>query len=148
MGYGFPAALGAKLASPESTVFCITGDGSFQMNIQELTTAVHGNFDLKVVVLNNGCLGMVRQWQELFYEKRYSHTILHGNPDFARVAEAFGATGLRASTAAEATAALEKALSVRGPVVIDCLVDPAENVYPMVAPNRPINEIITGRDIE
>ena len=87
MGYGFPAALGAKLASPESTVFCITGDGSFQMNIQELTTAVHGNFDLKVVVLNNGCLGMVRQWQELFYEKRYSHTILHGNPDFARVAK-------------------------------------------------------------
>ena len=91
---------------------------------------------------------MVRQWQELFFEKRYSQSLLHGNPDFARVAEAFGATGLRVSTADEATAALEKALSVRGPVVIDCLIDPAENVYPMVAPNRPINEIITGRDLE
>jgi len=148
MGYGFPAAIGAKLASLASTVICITGDGSFQMNIQELATVVCGNYDLKVVVLNNGCLGMVRQWQELFFEKRYSQSLLHGNPDFARVAEAFGATGLRVSTADEATAALEKALSVRGPVVIDCLIDPAENVYPMVAPNRPINEIITGRDLE
>jgi acetolactate synthase-1/2/3 large subunit len=148
MGYGFPAAIGAKLASPASTVICITGDGSFQMNIQELAPVVCGNYDLKVVVLNNGCLGMVRQWQELFFEKRYSQSLLHGNPDFARVAEAFGATGLRVSTADEATAALEKALSVRGPVVIDCLIDPAENVYPMVAPNRPINEIITGRDLE
>lgn len=148
MGYGFPAAIGAKLASLARTVICITGDGSFQMNIQELATVVCGNYDLKVVVLNNGCLGMVRQWQELFFEKRYSQSLLHGNPDFARVAEAFGATGLRVSTADEATAALEKALSVRGPVVIDCLIDPAENVYPMVAPNRPINEIITGRDLE
>ena len=148
MGYGFPAAIGAKLASPASTVICIAGDGSIQMNIQELATVVCGNYDLKVVVLNNGCLGMVRQWQELFFEKRYSQSLLHGNPDFARVAEAFGATGLRVSTADEATAALEKALSVRGPVVIDCLIDPAENVYPMVAPNRPINEIITGRDLE
>ncbi|MEW5783635.1 MAG: biosynthetic-type acetolactate synthase large subunit [Bacillota bacterium] len=148
MGYGFPAALGAKLAQPEKTVFCIAGDGSFQMNIQEMATAVAGGFDVKVAIINNGCLGMVRQWQELFFEKRYAHTFLQGNPDFARLAEAYGAAGLRASTRDEVTAAISQALAVRGPVIIDCIVDPEENVYPMVAPNRPINEIITGREVK
>jgi acetolactate synthase-1/2/3 large subunit len=144
MGYGFPAALGVKLALPQRTVFCVTGDGSFQMNIQELATAVGNKIDVKVAIINNGYLGMVRQWQELFYAGRYSHTALTGNPDFARVAEAYGAKGLRASTPAEAAAALEEAMAVAGPVVIDFMVDPEENVFPMVAPNRPINEIITG----
>ncbi len=146
MGYGFPAALGAKLAAPQRTVFCIAGDGSFQMNIQELATAVIHNIDINVAIINNGCLGMVRQWQEIFYEARYSHTSLQGGPDFVRVAEAYGAVGLRASTPAEATRVIEQALAVDGPVVIDFIVHSGENVYPMVAPNRPINEIITGSE--
>lgn len=146
MGYGFPAALGAKLAAPQRTVFCIAGDGSFQMNIQELATAVIHNIDIKVAIINNGCLGMVRQWQEFFYEARYSHTSLQGGPDFVKVAEAYGAVGLRASTPAEATRVIEQALAVEGPVIIDFVVDSGENVYPMVAPNRPINEIITGSE--
>lgn len=146
MGYGFPAAIGAKLAAPDKNVICITGDGSFQMNIQELATAVHNNIDLTIALINNNYLGMVRQWQEMFYEKRYSHTSMEGSPDFVRVAEAFGAKGLRATNEKEATAAIEQALAAKGPVLIDFVVDPEENVYPMVAPNRPINEIIVGGD--
>jgi acetolactate synthase I/II/III large subunit len=144
MGYGFPAAIGAKLAEPEKKVICITGDGSFQMNIQELATAVHNRIDLTIALINNGYLGMVRQWQDIFFEKRYSHTLMEGNPDFVRVAEAFGAKGLRASTEEEATTAIKKAFAEKGPVLIDFVVDPEENVYPMVAPNCPINEIIVG----
>ncbi len=148
MGYGFPAALGAKLASPGSTVFCIAGDGSFQMNIQELATAVSHNLDVKVAIINNGYLGMVRQWQELFYGGRYAYTALPGNPDFVKVAEAYGAKGLRASTPEGLRNAIEEALATEGPVIIDCRVDPAQNVYPMVAPNSPINEIIMGSESE
>lgn len=144
MGYGFPAAIGAKLAAPESRVICITGDGSFQMNIQELATAVHNQLDLTIAVINNGCLGMVRQWQELFCNKRYVQSALEGNPDFVKVAEAYGATGLRATTDEEAEEAINRAASLKGPVVIDFVVDPEENVYPMVAPNCPINDVITG----
>ncbi|HSW35516.1 MAG TPA: biosynthetic-type acetolactate synthase large subunit [Candidatus Limnocylindrales bacterium] len=146
MGYGFPAAIGAKFASPDRTVICVTGDGSFQMNIQELATAVCNKLDLTIAIINNGYLGMVRQWQELFCKKRYAYTTLHGNPDFVRVAEAYGAMGIRATTPSEATAAIEKALKEKGPVVIDFVVEPEENVYPMVAPNCPINEIIFGGD--
>ena len=144
MGYGFPAALGAKLARPGQTVFCIAGDGSFQMNIQELATAVNNRIDVKVAIINNGYLGMVRQWQEFFFERRYSHTILTGSPDFVKVAEAYGAVGLRASTTEECAVVLEQARAMQGPVIIDFVVEPEENVYPMVAPNRPINEIIMG----
>jgi acetolactate synthase I/II/III large subunit len=148
MGYGFPAALGVQLARPEQTVFCIAGDGSFQMNIQELATAVVNKIGVKVAIINNGCLGMVRQWQELFCDGRYAHSILTGNPDFVRVAEAYGAVGLRASTRAEATAVLEQAMAVAGPVIMDFIVDPAENVYPMVTPDRSIKEIITGEGLQ
>ncbi|MBS3943629.1 MAG: biosynthetic-type acetolactate synthase large subunit [Dethiobacter sp.] len=144
MGYGFPASLGATLASPQKTVFCIAGDGSFQMNIQELATAVAYNLNIKVAIINNGCLGMVRQWQELFYGGRYSHTSIQGGPDFVKVAEAYGALGLRVSAPSEVAGAIEQALAIEGPVVIDFLVDAGENVYPMVAPNRPISEIIMG----
>jgi len=146
MGYGFPAAIGAKLAAPDKKVICITGDGSFQMNIQELATAVYNKIDLTIALINNRYLGMVRQWQDIFYEKRYSHTSMEGNPDFVRVAEAYGAKGLRASNEQEATAAIEQAMAEKGPVLIDFSVDPEENVYPMVAPNRPINEIIVRGD--
>ena len=144
MGFGFPAAIGAKMAAPEQRVVCITGDGSFQMNIQELATAVNNQLDIIIALLNNGYLGMVRQWQDMFYDKRYAHTAMEGNPDFARVAEAYGARGLRACSEAEATAAIEQALTEKGPVLIDFKVEPEENVYPMVAPNRPIDEIIFG----
>ena len=146
MGYGFPAAIGAKLAAPDKKVICITGDGSFQMNIQELATAVHNKIDITIALINNSYLGMVRQWQDIFYEKRYSHTSMEGSPDFVRVAEAYGAKGLRAANEQEATAAIEQAMAEKGPVLIDFVVDAEENVYPMVAPNRPINEIIIRGD--
>lgn len=146
MGYGFPAAIGAKLAAPNKKVICISGDGSFQMNIQELATAVNNKIDIKIALINNGYLGMVRQWQDIFYDKRYSHTAMDTSPDFVKVAEAYGARGLRATDEKEATAAIEQAMTEKGPVLIDFIVDPEENVYPMVAPNRPINEIIVGSD--
>ncbi len=146
MGYGFPAAIGARLAAPEQRVLCITGDGSFQMNIQELATVVNNNLDLTIALINNGSLGMVRQWQEFFYEKRYSHTLLAESPDFIKVAEAYGVRALRAATEEEATLAIEEAFRTKGPVLIDFVVNPEENVYPMVAPNHPINQIITGSD--
>ncbi len=146
MGYGFPAAVGAKLAAPDKRVVCISGDGGFQMNIQELATAVYNQIDIIIAVINNGYLGMVRQWQDIFFDKRYACTALKCNPDFVRVAEAYGAKGLRAETEKEATGAIEKALAEKGPVLIDFVVEPEENVYPMVAPNQPINEIIVGGD--
>jgi len=111
-----------------------------------LATVVNNNLDLTIALINNGSLGMVRQWQEFFYEKRYSHTLLVGSPDFIKVAEAYGARALRASTEVEATQAIEEAFRIKGPVLIDFVVNPEENVYPMVAPNHPINQIITGGD--
>ncbi len=144
MGYGFPAAIGARYAAPDQRVLCITGDGSFQMNIQELATVVNNRLDMTIALINNGYLGMVRQWQDIFFDKRYAHTELGGSPDFVKVAEAYGALAMRATNEEEATAAIEKAFSEKGPVLIDFIVDKEENVYPMVAPNRPINEIITG----
>jgi len=146
MGYGLPAAIGAKLAAPDKKVICISGDGSFQMNIQELATAVNNKIDITIALINNSYLGMVRQWQDIFYDKRYSHTAMDSSPDFVKVAEAYGAKGLRAADEKEATAAIEQAFTEKGPVLIDFVVDPEENVYPMVAPNRPINEIIVGSD--
>ncbi len=144
MGYGFPASIGAKLAAPDKKVICITGDGSFQMNIQELATAVNNRLDITIAIINNGYLGMVRQWQDIFYDRRYAYTRLEGNPDFIKVAEAYGATGMRACDEQEAAAAIELAMREKGPVVLDFVVEPEENVYPMVAPNRPINDIIIG----
>ncbi len=144
MGYGFPAAIGAKFAAPDKRVVCITGDGSFQMNIQELATAVNNELDITIAIINNSYLGMVRQWQDIFYDKRYAYTLLEGSPDFVKVAEAYGAKGMRAGDDQEATEAIEQAIQEKGPVVIDFVVEQEENVYPMVAPNRPINDIIIG----
>ncbi len=144
MGFGFPAALGAQAAFPERTVVCIAGDGSFQMNSQELATAVYYKLPVKVAIINNQYLGMVRQWQKFFYEGRYSQTSLAGSPDFVRLAEAYGATGYRAVRPEEVTAVVQKALNTPGPVVIDFQVDPEENVLPMVAPNTSIIEMIGG----
>ena len=144
MGFGFPAAIGAQVAFPDRTVICITGDGGFQMNSQELATAACYNLPVKVAVINNKYLGMVRQWQEFFYGSRYSQSCLESGPDFVKLAEAYGVTGLRASTAAEVPGVIEAALQTPGPVVIDFQVDPYENVLPMVAPNTSIVEMIGG----
>jgi len=141
MGYGFPAAIGAQVAFPNRTVVDVAGDGSIQMNIQELATAVNYKLPVKVVILNNGYLGMVRQWQELFYEKRYSHTKLTQVPDFVKLAEAYGATGLRASKPGEVEPTLRKGLETPGPVIMDFVVDPEEGVFPMVAPGSSLTNI-------
>jgi acetolactate synthase-1/2/3 large subunit len=142
MGYGFPAAIGAQLAFPDRIVFDIAGEGSFQMNVQELATAVQYRLPIKVAVLNNHCLGMVRQWQELFFNKRYSETLLHTQPDFSKLAEAYGAVGLKADHPEEVIPCLEKALKIQGPVVIDFHVDPEEKVFPMVPAGHSIDQMI------
>jgi acetolactate synthase-1/2/3 large subunit len=142
MGYGFPAALGAKMGCPEKTVICISGDGSFQMNQQEIATAINNNLAITVIIMNNGFLGMVRQWQEFFFDKRYAETTLNGNPDFAKLVEAYGGTGIRVNKKQELYPALEKALSLDKFVLIDCLVPKEENVFPMVSPGSPISKMI------
>ncbi len=142
MGYGFPAAIGAKVGCPDRIVFDVAGDGSFQMNIQELATAVYNKINVKVAILNNGCLGMVRQWQELFYGQRYSQTILEGNPDFVKIAEGYGAVGIRVTKPEEVPSAIRKAIELDQPVVMDFLVNREENVYPMVPPGGAINKML------
>ncbi|MHB8481807.1 MAG: biosynthetic-type acetolactate synthase large subunit [Nitrospiria bacterium] len=132
MGYGFPAALGAQAAFPEKLVINISGDGSIQMNIQELATAVVEKLPVKVAILNNRYLGMVRQWQQLFYENRYSSSYLDQSPDFVKLADAYGAVGLRATKPDEVEGVILEALKIKGPVVMDFVIDPNENVYPMV----------------
>ncbi|MBI5232470.1 MAG: biosynthetic-type acetolactate synthase large subunit [Coriobacteriales bacterium] len=145
MGYGFPAAIGAKVGRPDSLVIDIAGDGSFQMNPQELATAVVNDIPVKVVILNNGFLGMVRQWQELFYGKRYSASVLAQDcPDFVKLAEAYGALGLRATTPAELDDVLTKAFDHPGVAVVDCRVVGEECVFPMVAPGGSIDEMLGG----
>ncbi len=142
MGYGFPASIGAKVACPDKVVVDIAGDGSIQMNIQELATAVQNNIHVKVIILNNSYLGMVRQWQELFYEKRYSQTYLAYAPDFVKLAEAYGAVGMRVTKPEEVKPALEKALSTENVVLIDIRIPPEEKVFPMVPAGSPITEMI------
>jgi len=143
MGYGFPAAIGAKVGCPDKQVFDIAGDGSIQMNIQELATAVNEKINVKVAILNNCYLGMVRQWQELFYKRRYSYTHLC-NPDFVKLAESYGALGLRVSKKEEVRPAIEKALSTENVVFIDFQVEQEENVFPMVPAGEAIDRMIGG----
>ncbi|MBW2039990.1 MAG: biosynthetic-type acetolactate synthase large subunit [Deltaproteobacteria bacterium] len=143
MGYGFPAAIGAQVAFPERTVVDIAGDGSIQMNIQELATAVHNKLPVKVAILNNGYLGMVRQWQELFYERKYSLThIGEVSPDFVKLAEAYGAVGLRATRPEEVVPVIQEALRIPYPVLMDFVVEPEEGVYPMVPAGEPIDQML------
>jgi acetolactate synthase-1/2/3 large subunit len=145
MGYGMPAAIGAQIAKPDAIVFDIAGDGSIQMNIQELATAVFYKVPIKIVILNNGFLGMVRQWQELFYGKRYSETDLRdGNPDFIKVAEAYGLKAIRVERKQDVEAAIKAAIDHDGPVLVDCIVEREENVYPMVPAGSAINRMIGG----
>jgi len=144
MGYGFPAAIGVQFAFPDKLVVDIAGDGSLQMNIQEMATAVQYNVPVKIVLLNNGYLGMVRQWQELYYGKRYSHTDMTYQPDFVKVAEAYGMVGLRATKPNEVEATLKKGLSIPKPVLMDFQVCREECVYPMVRPGASISEMTLG----
>jgi acetolactate synthase-1/2/3 large subunit len=147
MGYGFPAAIGAQIAFPDKLVVDVAGDGSIQMNIQELATAVQYKIPVKIVILNNGFLGMVRQWQQLFYEKRYSHTDMTFAPDFVKVAEAYGLLGLRATRPEEVEATLKKGFEYPGPVIMDFKVAREECVYPMVRPGGPIHEMTLDREM-
>ncbi len=142
MGYGFPAAIGAQAAFPDKIVFDIAGDGSIQMNIQELATAVQYRLPVKVAILNNSFLGMVRQWQELFYNKRYSYSCMECHPDFVKLAEAYGAVGLRAEKPEDVKKVLKEAIDTPKPVLIDFIVDREENVYPMVPAGAPISKML------
>ncbi|MCX5904602.1 MAG: biosynthetic-type acetolactate synthase large subunit [Proteobacteria bacterium] len=142
MGYGFPAAIGAQVAFPHKTVIDIAGDGSIQMNIQELATAVQYQLPVKIAILNNHSLGMVRQWQELFYQKRYSHSTFTAHPDFVKLAEAYGAVGLRATKPEEVVPVIKKALATPRTVIMEFVVESEEGVYPIVPAGAPINEMI------
>ncbi len=160
MGYGFPAAIGAKVARPNMPVFDIAGDGSIQMNIQELATAVIKNINVKIMILNNGFLGLVRQWQELFYNKRYTATCLRTGalnpdkidykkcpeytPDFVKLAEAYGATGMRIYKNEDVKEAIKKALKTDGPVVVDFIIGKEENVFPIVPAGASLRQMMGG----
>ena len=144
MGYGFPASIGAQIGCPDKVVFDIAGDGSFQMNIQELATAVNYKIPVKIAILNNGYLGMVRQWQEFFSHHRYSQVDIEKGPDFVKVAMAYGAEGIRVDKTEEVEPALKKALDIPGPVIIDFRVSREENVYPMVPAGVALTQMIEG----
>ncbi len=144
MGYGMPAALGVQVAHPKSVVVCVSSECSIQMNLQEFATAVQYGLPVKVVLLNNGFMGMVRQWQELFYGERYSETRMEVHPDFVKLAEAFGALGIKVEKSTELKKAYEKMLAYDGPVIIDARIDPTENVFPMIPAGHPHNDMILG----
>ncbi|MDR6226556.1 biosynthetic-type acetolactate synthase large subunit [Desmospora profundinema] len=148
MGFGFPAALGAQLARPDETVISVTGDGGFQMTNQELAVIALANIPVKIAIINNHCLGMVRQWQEVFYKKRYSEVDLSGTPDFVRLSEAFGVKAWRAKDKREAAQVWQEALAHPGPAVIDFWVTPEENVYPMVPSGASLDQMIMGDEAE
>ncbi len=144
MGFGFPAAMGVKVAKPKNNVIDIAGDGSFLMNSQELATVVENDIAIVAAVLDNHYLGMVRQWQELFYKKRYSAVDLGNSPDFVKLAEAYGAQGIRVEKPEEIAPAVKKAFKSGKPTVIDIIIDPVANVYPMVPPGKCLKDIIEG----
>ena len=148
MGYGLGAAMGAKLGRPEKTVVNVAGDGCFRMNLNELATAARYNIPVIELVLNNHVLGMVHQWQTLFYNKHYSATILDDQVDFVKVAEGLGAVGMRVTRREEVGPALEKAIALGRPVVIDCIIDSVDKVFPMVAAGAPIEEVFDAEDLE
>ena len=147
MGFGLGAAMGVSVANPNKTVFNIAGDGSFGMNCNEFATAVKYNIPIKVIVINNNALGMVRQWQSLFYEERYSQTTLDRATDFVKLAEAFGGVGFRVEKKEDLNSVLKEALKINKPVIIDYVIDRDKKVFPMVAPGAPIHQIINEEDV-
>ncbi|MGE0066088.1 MAG: biosynthetic-type acetolactate synthase large subunit [Solirubrobacterales bacterium] len=142
MGFGLPAAIGAKVARPDETVVCVAGDGSLIMNIQELATCVSENIAVKIFLMNNGYMGMVRQWQELFWDRRYSAVVMGESPDWVKLAEAFGATGLFCDKADELEATMARALETDGPVLVDVRVAAEENCYPMIPPGNAARDLV------
>jgi acetolactate synthase-1/2/3 large subunit len=142
MGFGLPAAMGAQVARPEDTAVLITGDGSFQMCIQELATIAHNNLPVKIFLMNNGVLGMVRQWQKMFFDRRFSGIELSSNPDFVKVAEAYGIRAVRVDSLDQARSTIAEALAYPGPVLLDFTISPEEDVLPMVAPGKAITEML------
>jgi acetolactate synthase-1/2/3 large subunit len=144
MGFGFPAAIGAQMAHPDRLVISINGDGGMQMCAQELAICAINKIPVKIVVINNQVLGMVRQWQELIYDNRYSHIDLAGSPDFVKLAEAYGVKGLRATSKEEAERAWQEALDTDGPVLVEFVVHKGENVYPMVPQGSTIDQMLMG----
>lgn len=147
MGFGFPAAIGAQIGCPDTQVVCVAGDGSFQMNSQEMATAAINNAPVKVALMDNRALGMVHQWQKLFYHERYSSTILDPNPDFVKLADAYGWQAERVESPEEVSPALDRMLSSKGPYLLDICISADQNVYPMVAPGAAINDIIDAIDL-
>ena len=146
MGYGFPSAIGVQIAHQEKPVICVTGEASFMMNIQEISTIAQYNLPVKVLILNNSCMGMVRQWQEMFHGERYSESKMQGMPDFIKLAESYGIKGLRATNVGEVDKVIAEMLATDGPVIVDMVVDPNENVYPMIPAGACHNEIVLGAE--
>ncbi|WML42890.1 acetolactate synthase large subunit [Neobacillus sp. PS3-40] len=142
MGFGFPAAIGAQLAAPDRSVVAIVGDGGFQMTLQELGVIQERQLPIKVIIVNNGALGMVRQWQEVFYEKRFSESLLPSQPDFVKLAESYNIRGLKIDNMEDLITTLPEFFAYDGPILMDCRVLPLENVYPMVAPGKGLHEMI------
>jgi acetolactate synthase-1/2/3 large subunit len=143
MGFGLPAAMGVQAAHPDAVVACVTGDGSIQMNIQELGTCKQYNYPVKIINLNNGFLGMVRQWQEFFYQGRYAMTYMDSLPDFVKLAEAYGHVGIRITSPGDVEAALKEAFSIKDKLVfMDFVISKEENVYPMIPAGAGQNEMI------
>jgi acetolactate synthase-1/2/3 large subunit len=142
MGFGLPAAMGAQVGCPDETVVCVAGDGSVQMNMQELATCAEEKIPIKVFIMNNGYLGMVRQWQELFWDKRYSQVDMGQHPDFVKLAEAYGATGIRLADKTTLVADMRAALATEGPVLVDVRVTREENTYPMIAPGQAARDMV------
>jgi acetolactate synthase-1/2/3 large subunit len=142
MGFGLPAAVGAKIACPDDTVVCLAGDGSLIMNCQEFATCVAEDIPVKVFLMNNGYMGMVRQWQELFWDHRYSAVEMGASPDWVKLAEAFGATGMRRDNSADLEETMVKALETDGPVLVDVRVTAEENVFPMIAPGEAARDMV------
>ncbi|MEG0461426.1 biosynthetic-type acetolactate synthase large subunit [Gordonibacter sp.] len=147
MGFGFPAAIGAAIGCPDKTVVCVAGDGSFQMNSQEMATAGIHNVPVKVLIMDNRCLGMVRQWQRLFYDERYSSTLLDANPDFVKLADAYGWQAARVDRPEDFEAAVEHMLAAEGPYLLDVVISRDQNVYPMVAPGAGLSDVIGAIDV-
>src|SRR5256714_465569 len=142
MGFGLPAAMGAKVACPDQTVVCIAGDGSVQMNMQELATCAQEGIAIKVFIMNNGYLGMVRQWQELFWDKRYSHVEMGNYPDFVKLADAYGATGIRLTDKTALVDDMKAAIETEGPVLVDVRVTREENTSPMIPAGQAARDMV------
>ena len=147
MGFGFPAAVGAAIAQPDKTVVCVAGDGSFQMNSQEMATAAINKVPVKVLIMDNRALGMVHQWQKLFYNERYSQTLLDENPDFVKLADAYGWQGEKVTDPSDVPAAISRMLEAEGPYLLDVRISREQNVYPMVAPGAALDDVMGAIDV-